>query len=436
MSIRKRLAIALSMFLVPMAYSSTASAQAGLACSGTVCGLGGQARGQIGDGLPLPISIAPYYLGEFVDITIQTQPATPMGVLNGLGLGQPGQVKPAPDATIMQTTAMAHAAKTGNPRAITLKPGVFHYSEPEGSIGVLGFNQAVFAVQTNLIYDGPHPGTTGGTTAAPGYPFAGVLVPSSISYVGGSAMISAGGRSGGDVVSFCAGQTGTPDNNYNGNCTAPADGIGINGLARFTKTRNQFGGGGTRTRVLGTAKVYFNALGLNLADVPCAGTGCEFQISRGSPPSAVVGGAFGVTQMNPAFQTPTGVYTGAVGFNGTIISVGNAVTVAGAGIPFTGQAATSIGMPGTTGLLTLSVTSVVGATPEIFARLGTDARTANGQGVIALVGGSMSARSISLGNANPSWLTYEIPEPSAIFGASAGLFALVGCHLLVRRRSS
>jgi hypothetical protein len=425
----------LTMFLVPMAYSSTASAQAGLACSGTVCGLGGQARGQIGDGLPLPISIAPYYLGEFVDITIQTQPATPNGLpLVGKGLGQAGQVKPAPDATIMQTTAAPHAAKAGNPRALTLAPGVFHFQEDEGSIGVLGFNQAVFAVQTNLIYDGPHPGTTGGTTADPGYPFAGVPV-TGIPFVGGSAMISAGGRSGGSVVSFCAGQTGTPDNNFNGNCTAPADGIGINGLARFTKTRNQFGGGGTRTRVLGTAKVYFNKNGLNLADVPCAGPGCEFQISLGSPPSAVVGGAFGITQMNPAFQTPTGVYTGAVGFNGTIISVGNAVTVAGAGIPFTGQAATSVGMPGTTGLLTLSVTSVVGATPEIFARSGVDARDANGNGVVAIVGGSMSARSISLGNANPSWLTYEIPEPSAIFGTAAGLFALVGCHQLVRRRS-
>jgi hypothetical protein len=111
------------------------------------------------------------------------------------------------------------------------------------------------------------------------------------------------------------------------------------------------------------------------------------------------------------------------------------VTVAGAGIPFTGQAATSVGFPVTTGMLTISVTSVVGASPEIFARSGTDARTANGQGVVATVSGAMSARSISLGNANPGWTTYEIPEPSAIFAASAGLFALFGCHQLVRRRS-
>ena len=426
MSIRKKLTIALVMFLLPMSYSSTASADAGVACAGTTCGLGGQARAQIGDGLPLPISIAPYQLGEFVDITIQTLPATPNGLpLVGNGLGQAGQVKPTTMATIMQTTAAPHAAKAGNPRALSIPPGVLHYAQPEGSIGVLGFNQAVFAVQTNLIYDGPHPGTTA----------SGAPVPTSIPSVGVSAMFSAGGRAGGPVVSFCAGQTGTPDNNFNGNCTAPADGIGINGLARFTKTVNQFGGV-SRTRVLGTAKVYFNKNGLNLADVPCAGPGCEFQISTGAPGSAAVGGGtFGTTVMNPAFQTATGVYTGAVGFNGTIISVGNAVTVAGAGIPFTGQAATSIGFPMTTGMLTISVTSVVGATPEIFARSGTDARTANGQGVVAVVTGSMSARSISLGNGNPTWVTYEIPEPSAIFAASAGLFALFGCHQLVRRRS-
>ena len=72
MSIRKKFAVALMMFLVPMAYSSTASAQAGVACSGTTCGLGGQMRSQIGDGIPLPISFAQYQLGEFVDITIQT----------------------------------------------------------------------------------------------------------------------------------------------------------------------------------------------------------------------------------------------------------------------------------------------------------------------------------------------------------------------------
>jgi hypothetical protein len=418
MSIRKRSAIALMMFLVPMAYSSMASAQAGVACSGTTCGLGGQARGQIGAGLPLPISFAPYYLGEFVDITIQTQPATPGGLpVNGRGLGQHGQVKMTPNATIMQTTGPA-------PRALTLAPGKFHYAQPEVSIGVFGAQQAVFAIQTNLIYDAPHPGTTEFGATIPTTPT-----------LGQSRMYSAGGRAGLPTVSFCAGQTGTPGNNFNGNCTVPPDGIGINGLARYTKTVNQFGGE-SRTRVLGTAKVYFNADGRPVAQVPCAGIDCRFFISEVLPGSAAVGGGpFGLTVMNPAFQTPTGLYTGAIEFNGTILTVGNAVTVDGVGVPFTGQAATSIGMPATTGWLTISVTSVFGATPSIFMRAGTDARDGNGNGVVALVSGSMSARSISLGNANPGWTTLEIPEPSTIFSASAGLFALFGCHGWVRRRN-
>jgi hypothetical protein len=416
MSIRKKLAIALTMFLMPLVYSTTASAQAGAACVGTTCGLGGQMRSQVGYGLPVPISIAPYQLGPFVDITIQTQPATPGGLpVNGRGLGQHGQVKVTPNATIMQTLGPA-------PRALTLAPGVFHYQEPQRSIGVLGFAPGVFSVQTNVIYDSPHPGTTEFGATIPTTPT-----------LGQSGMFSAGGRAGLPTVSFCAGQTGTPGNNFNGNCTVPANGIGINGLARFTKTRNQFGGI-SRTRVLGTAKVYINADGLNLADVPC--TGCRFQISEAHPVSALVaGGPFGVTVMFPAFQTATGLYTGAIGFNGTILSVGDAVTVAGAGIPLTGQAGTSIGFPITTGMLTISVTSVVGATPEIFARSGTDARDANGNGVVAMVTGTMSARTRSLGNANPKWITLEIPEPSTIMAVSAGLLALFGYHQLVRRRS-
>jgi len=417
-------------FLVPMAFASTGSAQpagAGDACVGTVCGLGGQLRAQIGEGLPLPISIAPAQTGPFADITIQTAPATPSGLpLIGQGLGQEGQIKPTSMATIMQTTAAPHAAKTGNPRAITAPPGLFQYDRlTEGSIGVVAFNNAVFAVQTNLIYDNPHPGTDANGNPVPG--------------LGASAMYSAGGRSGLPTVTFCAGATGTlgtrsPDNNWLGACTDPGNGIGINGLARFTKTANQFGGAGAG-RTTGTAKVYFNKDGLALINLPC--TGCEFQLSEGSPQStAVFGGAFGGTAMNPAFQTPTGVYTGTVGFNGTILGVGNAVTVAGAGIYFTGQAASSVGFPNTTGRLTISVTSVLPGEPvEIFKRTGIDARDANGNGVVAMVTGAMSARSISKGNANRGWVTYEIPEPSSILAASAGLLALFGCNRLARRRS-
>jgi hypothetical protein len=311
----------------------------------------------------------------------------------------------------MQTTAAPHAAKAGNPRAITVPVGVFTYGDqPEYSLAAAGGNVVFFALRTNLTLTSPHPTK------------------------GGSRMYSAGGRDGLPVVTFCAGAPGSAGTNFGGVCTDPSDGVGINGIARFTKTANQFGGT-TTGRVLGTAKVYINKDRLLLISLPC--TGCEFQISTVVPATTgVAGGPFGGTAMNPAFQTPTGVYTGTVGFNGTILGVGNAVTVAGAGIYFTGQAVSSVGFPLTTGMLTISVTEVLPGDPaEIFKRTGIDARTANGNGVISLISGSMSVRSISKGNVGRTWATYEIPEPSAIFAASAGLFALFGCHQLVRRRS-
>ena len=432
MTIQNRLAIALMTFLVPMAFAGTASAQAGAACAGTTCGLGGQIRGQIGAGLPLPISIAPARTGAFSDITIQTQPATPNGLpLVGNGLGQPGQIKPTTAATIQQTTTIVHTDM--NPRAVTMQTAKFGYDavvQGQGSIGVAAFNAALFAVQTNLTFDSPHPGTT--VSGAP------ISLPGG----GGHRKLSAGGRPGLPTVTYCPGATGTPGNNFNNSCTVPSQGS-INGLARFTKTKNQFGGISTG-RTLGTAKVYFNKDSLKLTALPC--TGCRFELSTVFPASTgVAGGPFGGTGMNPAFQTPTGVYTGTVGFNGTIIGVGNPVikstttTTMGAtnmiGSPFTGQPATSAGFPITTGRITVSVTDVVtGEPPEIFIRTGTDARDANGNGVIALNTGGVSARSISRGNANRTWVTLEIPEPSAIFAASAGLFALFGCHQLARRR--
>jgi hypothetical protein len=182
--------------------------------------------------------------------------------------------------------------------------------------------------------------------------------------------------------------------------------------------------------------VHFNKDGLALIDMPC--TGCEMQISTVVPPlTGVAGATFGETVMIPRFQTPTGVYTGTVGFNGTIIGVGDPVTVDGAGIYFTGQDATSAGFPYTTGMLTISVTDVLPGEPvEIFKRTGVDARDAAGNGVVAMNSGSMSTRSISKGNANRTWITLEIPEPGAALASAAGLLGLFGCHQLVRQRSS
>ncbi len=435
MSIRKKLAIALATFLAaPMVFSTTASAQqgAGAACAGTVCGLGGQIRGQIGDGLPLPISVQPAQSGPFSGITIMTGPpmiptgmggSVPTGGLSpvGLGLGQPGQIKPTSMATIMQTTAMAQN------RSLTLMSGAFGYDLPTiMSIGVFGFNPQVFAVQTDLDYDNPHPGTTGGTAmnTVPGH--------------GGSVMFSAGGRPGPSTVSFYFGASamGNLSTNYGATATVTPmfgnpGGAGINGVARFQKTANQFGGISTG-RTLGTAMVFFPE-NPTAATAPC--TGCNFFISVVVPGSTgVAGEAFGGLVSNPPFSTTMGLFSGTVAFNGTTLNFNPTPLPNGT---FVGQQATSVGFPLTTGSLDLTVTDVAaGANTEMFKRTGIDARDANGNGVVALVSGSLSARNISKGNANRTWVTLEIPEPGAILAASAGMLALFGCHQLVRRRRS
>jgi hypothetical protein len=456
--------------LTATVFASQAIAQAGTACDSgvsNVCGLGGQIRGQIGDGLPLPISIAPAQggsgslaaSGPFTAITIQAGPATPSGLpLVGHGLGQPGQIKPGAGETIMQTGA---ASVTAAPRNITLAPGVFRYAgQPQGSIGVNLLNFAVFAVHTNLTYDAPHPGTTKlGAAAAT---FSGAAIPTSMANV-----FSAGGRPGPATVTYYANATdfGALATNYGSVAPGTAmQGEGgsrdIKGVARFEATGNQFGGQSIG-RAIGTAKVYFNSAPLNPAtDLPCkvtasaasgttaqgplvpynTGTDCLFGLSivdlTGSDATVgIAGGVFSGFTSASAFMTTKGVFTATIGFNGTIIGQNAPVTAAGVNIPFTGQGNRAVGFPLTTGRLSITVTDVVGVTSEMFIRTGVDARDAGGNGVVALVTGSMTARDISGGNANRTWITLEIPEPSAIFAASAGLGGLFGCHRQICRRS-
>ena len=473
MSPIRRLMITAAVGLLSATVVATqAMAQAGTGCGAgglapTECGLGGQLRGQIGDGLPLPISIAPAQggsgslavSGPFTAITIQSAPATMSGLpLVGKGLGQPGQIRPTPSATIMQTTGAA-------PRALTLAPGAFHYGgQPQGSIGVNVVNFAVFAVHTNLTYDTPHPGTT--KLGAAAVTFSGAAIPTAAANV-----LSAGGRVGAATVTYYANATtagpGSPTNNYGGPATAPTAMAGnggtvdVNGVARFTATGNQFGGQSIG-RAIGKAKVYFNGVPLVQAtDLPCkvtatpgqgttaqgplvpfnTGTDCVFSLSIvdltiSDATVGVAGGAFGGLTEGSAFTTTKGVFTGTIGFNGTIIGQNNPVmNGTGMNIPFTGQGNRAVGFPLTTGKLSITVTQVQGGTSEMFIRTGVDARDAGGNGVVALVTGSMTARDISGGNANRTWITLEIPEPSAIMAAGVALLALGGCHRFSRRRA-
>jgi len=366
-----------------LAYAGMAQAQ-NLTCSGTTCPLGGQQRVQIGVGLPIPITTLP----------AQT----------GLITSHPGAIVAIPGATIMQTTNIVHTSM--NPRKLTLSPAQFTHDRGDFQIGVFQANNEVFAVSTNLDVVNPNPDD-------------------------GPVMFSAGGRPGPAIVSWCAGSP-APTGTFNPGCfgpdtTALGGSPATNGFVRYEATRNQFGGIAAG-KTTGTAQVFFNAGNLTDADLPCnGGPNCLVGVSGVTPGTrAVFGEDFGVTVMND--PTPVTFRTAVIQPNGSLV-LGSP-----AGLPTApGQGATSWGFPHTTGQLLISVTAANGD-DEIFLRTGFDGRNASGAGIVTLVSGTVSARSISGPNGNRGWVTLKIPEPGVLAAGSSALLMLAGCHWLARRR--
>ena len=351
-------------------------------CTGPgVCALGGQLRLQVGDDRPFPFSIGRAETGfvtsqaGIVAATTSAQVTLPAGV--------PGN------------------------RSLTIQPGALTYDGPEVRVAVFDVSPDKFSIRTNLDYSWPN-------------------------NVLGPAALYSGGRTGPPVVTWCAG-SGAPTTTFNPGCLGPnTTGSGsptlTNGLVRYTATRNQFGGV-ARARVLGSAMAYFNVAALSEAQLPCNGAGCLIGIADRVPLSApAAGGSFGAIGGPDTYVNPTGVFTASIGSLGSILATGMAVTSAGVPIPFVGETVTSWGMPFTTGMLTISVTQNFGTTPEIFIRTGTDGRDANGDGVVSMVGGSLSARSLSGPSAGRAWLTIAVPEAPVLGLSLAGLVAIASAH--------
>ena len=95
--------------------------------------------------------------------------------------------------------------------------------------------------------------------------------------------------------------------------------------------------------------------------------------------------------------------------------------------------AASTGYPWTTGMLTVAAPAAGGG-GEIFMLSGMDSRV-NGVGVIQLVSGTLSRRTVTGPNANRAWLQINVPEPGVTLGALGALGMLALCHGLARRRS-
>jgi len=279
-----------------------------------------------------------------------------------------------------------------------------------------------------------------------------------------SPVLAAGGRTGPATITWCPGSP-APTGAVNPGCLGPnTTALGgptlFNGLARYTATKNQFGGPGTgRTlgqnggpvctanscnatgaRAPGTANatVYHNVNGLPGTKLPClGGPACQIAISVPVPiTNGVFGGVFGASVVNPQGLTLSAVRTASIGANGTILGIGAVVPTGG---PFFNgawpqQGVTSFGLPATTGMLTISVTAQAGPVPEVFVRTGFDGRNAAGSGLLNTVGGAISTRTFSGPNGNRTWTTYYLPEPGALVAGASALMMLGGAHLLIRRR--
>jgi len=192
----------------------------------------------------------------------------------------------------------------------------------------------------------------------------------------------------------------------------------FNGLARYTATRNQFGGrstgkttgmnngpvctalacdiAGRRAAGSGNATVYHNVNGLPGTQLPClGGPFCQVAISI---PIPVTNDRFGrgfssTPNIQPPVIAPNAIRTADIGAAGTILAIG--ALVPGGGPYFNGAwplgGVTSFGLPNTTGMLTISVTGNPGI-PEVFVLTGHDGRNAAGSGLLNVVGGSLSKR--------------------------------------------
>jgi hypothetical protein len=430
-------------------FANSAAAQ----CTANTCplGLNTNSRGQIGNGLPLPIT-GRQPLG--VPGTIATGPPGTPGtgvatVIYDAGDRVAPKYHPTNPIPNVFQQSPSPGTPANNPRSLIFPPGQFRVppiAAPPNSklakVPVFTLNPAVFQVNTSLLISNPRVGDP-------------------------SPVLAAGGRTGPATLTWCPGTPVTPitSTGFNPGCFSPSvNGTGgptlFNGLARYVATKNQFGGPGTGKttgmnagpactaggcsvngpRVVGTANatVYHNVNGLTGGKLPCTGTAlCQMAVSVPVPiTNGVFGATLGKQVVNPQGLTLSAIRTGTIGANGTILGIGAVVPSGG---PFLNgawpqQGVTSVGLPATTGMLTISVTGQAGPVPEIFKRSGYDGRNAAGSGLLSLVGGALSNRTFSGPNANRTWITYWLPEPGALVAGTSALMMLGGCHWLVRRR--
>lgn len=321
--------------------------------------LTGNSRGQIGDGLPIPIGFTP---------------------------APNGKIPAIPGARVTQSSGP-------DPKQMSFKAHQLKYNDADFNLPVFLFNSAVFQVKTNVSISWPAP------------------IPSGPNGTGMTFM--AGGRTGASTVTWCPGQAITPSGNPA--CTDPGTGApglhAIDGFLKYTKTANQFGGP-IRGNAGGTADVGLKGP-VPSPPLPCdhaqpagpGGSPCVVAFALATPrPTGEIGGPFktaGATTAGAGPPAPGGLRNAKVAANGEVLSV----TSPGIG-PGLANPATNFGGPYTTGMVTINQSGAL-ASPEVFVATGSDNRV-NGIGTISLVAGGLSDRALSGPNANRAWLNFTV----------------------------
>jgi hypothetical protein len=334
----------------------------------------GNARAQIGNGLPIPIGFTP---------------------------APNGRIVVEPGAIVFQTTG-------ADPKNQTASPGVIVVAHPGTTalLPVFANNTMVFQVKTMIPIFGP---TTPGFVGTP--------------------------RTGPSTVTWCPGRP-LPTASFNPGCASPVNPLyPTTGLLRYTKTLNQIGGSGGQTALgspnnIASADVAIRVGGTPPCTVTAGGAGtnrCTLAFALATPNTMALGGYFGAFNTTQGMFNPGSAFFAGVNGAGIITALGLAV---GSGIA---NPAVSYGGPGTTGKMTHSARSTVQGGTEKFTRTGSDMRV-NGVGTFSSVSGGVSTRFLTGPNANRGWLNYTIPEPTVAAGAVAALAMLFGCHTVVRRR--
>ena len=360
----------------------------------------GNVRGQIGDGLPVPITFAP----------------APDGPITGSG-------------TVSQSGA--------DPMNLKLPASFFARPKAPFSLPVALLNNIAMQVFTSISV--LHPAYA--ATFSQRVTSASVLVQQ--------------GRPGPATVTWCPGngQVMTATNYTvtvgNPGCLDPAA-TGVRGRVKYLATGNQFGGNAparvprspaTPSGVIqGYADVVVRT-GPSQADLPCdynmttTGT-CKVAFANAAPNE--IGAAGWKITGTTGNQIPSAVFDAIIASNGKVEKLANGTT-GGYGPVNT---AAGGGGPWTTGKVVITAVSLPDTPPtEVFTLTGSDNRV-GGLGTLSLVSGAASNRTVTGPNGNRGWMNLSLvralprPVPGLSTGAVLMLVALVaGATLFLVRRA-